>query len=64
MKHKENMPPLPLVVNWVAKYLFDEGIPFLEAQIKCKLSNFLNNSIPNELNKFLPLELDEFALGV
>ncbi|KAI5352103.1 hypothetical protein L3X38_004994 [Prunus dulcis] len=46
----------------------DEGVPYVEAQVKCSLSDFLNNPIPDELKKFIPLELDdianELALGV
>ncbi|XVE74861.1 hypothetical protein DITRI_Ditri12bG0052300 [Diplodiscus trichospermus] len=37
----------------------DEGIPFVEAQVKCKLSDFLENPVPSELNKLLPLVLDD-----
>lgn len=46
----------------------DKGIPYLEAQVNCKLSDVLNNPIPGELNKLMPFELDDvankFALGV
>nr|XP_011457541.1 PREDICTED: vinorine synthase-like [Fragaria vesca subsp. vesca] len=47
----------------------DEGIPYLEAQVKnCKLADILKNPIPEELNKFVPFELDdtanEYALGI
>ncbi|CAN6553868.1 unnamed protein product [Malus baccata var. baccata] len=47
----------------------DEGVPYLEAQVKnCQLSEVLNNPIPEELNKLVPFELDdvagEFLLGV
>ncbi|KAL1149647.1 hypothetical protein V6Z11_A10G204500 [Gossypium hirsutum] len=34
----------------------DEGIPFLEARVKCQLLDVLNNPIPKELNKLLPFE--------
>ncbi|CAB4294802.1 unnamed protein product [Prunus armeniaca] len=47
----------------------DEGIPFLKARVlDCTLSDVLNNPIPGELNKFMPVELDDitnsFPLGV
>ncbi|XP_004310183.1 PREDICTED: vinorine synthase-like [Fragaria vesca subsp. vesca] len=47
----------------------DEGIPYLEAQVNCKLSDFLKNPIPDQLTKFVPFELGdhidkELALGV
>ncbi|KAL6193197.1 hypothetical protein ACLB2K_034281 [Fragaria x ananassa] len=47
----------------------DEGKPYLEAQVKnCKLADILKNPIPEELNKFVPFELDdtanEYALGI
>ncbi|WRX15446.1 hypothetical protein QQP08_007933 [Theobroma cacao] len=45
----------------------DEGIPFLEAQVKCKLSDILENPAPSELNKLLPFVLDdaeELPLGI
>ncbi|KAK9934473.1 hypothetical protein M0R45_021614 [Rubus argutus] len=49
-------------------YCNDKGIPYLEAQVNCKLSDVLNNPIPGELNKLMPFELDDvankFALGV
>ncbi|KAE8663865.1 BAHD acyltransferase [Hibiscus syriacus] len=35
----------------------DEGIPFVEALVKCKLSDVLNNPVPKELNKLLPFEI-------
>ncbi|KAG4126858.1 hypothetical protein ERO13_D10G181500v2 [Gossypium hirsutum] len=34
----------------------DEGIPFLEARVKCQLLDVLNNPTPKELNKLLPFE--------
>ncbi|KAK4597757.1 hypothetical protein RGQ29_015321 [Quercus rubra] len=37
----------------------DEGVPYVEAKANCKLSEFLEDPIPGELNKFLPFELDE-----
>ena len=37
----------------------DEGVHYVEAKAKCKLSEFLENPIPSELNKFVPFELDE-----
>ncbi|XWS34644.1 hypothetical protein CRYUN_Cryun21dG0055400 [Craigia yunnanensis] len=45
----------------------DEGIPFVEAQVKCKLSDVLENPVPNELNKLVPFVLDnaeELPLGI
>jgi shikimate O-hydroxycinnamoyltransferase len=36
----------------------DEGVHYVEAKAECKLSEFLEDPIPNELNKFLPFELD------
>ncbi|PON71604.1 Transferase [Trema orientale] len=45
----------------------DEGIPYLEARVNCKLSHFLQNPNPNELNKLIPFESDKLAdvpLGV
>ncbi|XP_004310181.1 PREDICTED: vinorine synthase-like [Fragaria vesca subsp. vesca] len=62
----------PLVYNpLVLFYEFNDktGIPYLEAHVNCKLSDFLKNPIPDQLSKFLPFELDdhigkELALGV
>ncbi|ONI12064.1 hypothetical protein PRUPE_4G142000 [Prunus persica] len=48
----------------------DEGIAYLEAQVtNCRLCDFLNNPLPDELNKFIPFAQDEhianeIALGV
>ncbi|XWS69156.1 hypothetical protein CRYUN_Cryun04dG0155500 [Craigia yunnanensis] len=45
----------------------DEGIPFLEARVKCQLSDFIKNPVPCELNKLLPFEIhdaEEFPLGI
>ncbi|XP_062079515.1 stemmadenine O-acetyltransferase-like [Humulus lupulus] len=45
----------------------DEGIPYLEAQVNCKLSDILPNLQPSELPKFVPFELDgrvDLLLGV
>ncbi|XP_004310026.1 PREDICTED: vinorine synthase-like [Fragaria vesca subsp. vesca] len=39
----------------------DNGVPYLEAQVNCKLSDVLNNPIPGELNKLMPFELDDVA---
>ena len=40
----------------------DEGIPYLEAHVKnYKLDHVLKNPIPEELNKFVPFELDDIA---
>ena len=37
----------------------DEGVHYVEAKVKCSLSEFLTSPTPCELNKFLPFELDE-----
>ncbi|GMI99768.1 hypothetical protein like AT1G24430 [Hibiscus trionum] len=45
----------------------DEGMPFVEARVKCRISDVLNNPIPKELNKLLPFEIHgvkELLLGV
>ncbi|XP_004310027.1 PREDICTED: vinorine synthase-like [Fragaria vesca subsp. vesca] len=46
----------------------DEGIPYVEAHVKCELSEVLNNPVPGEFSKFMPFELDnidnKFPLGV
>ncbi|XP_061992414.1 stemmadenine O-acetyltransferase-like [Rosa rugosa] len=39
----------------------DNGIPYLEAKVNCKLSDVLDNPIPGELNKLMPFELDDVA---
>ncbi|XWS63789.1 hypothetical protein CRYUN_Cryun06bG0131900 [Craigia yunnanensis] len=39
----------------------DEGISFKEAQVKCRLSDFLQSPIPKELNKLFPFALDDAA---
>ncbi|KAM3753924.1 hypothetical protein ACB098_03G128800 [Castanea mollissima] len=36
----------------------DEGIPYFRTQVKCKLSDVIQNPIPGELNKLFPFELD------
>ncbi|KAK8484373.1 hypothetical protein V6N12_041715 [Hibiscus sabdariffa] len=35
----------------------DEGIPFVEARVKCQLFDVLNIPIPKELNKLLPFRI-------
>ncbi|XVF02663.1 hypothetical protein REPUB_Repub04eG0194000 [Reevesia pubescens] len=35
----------------------DEGIPFVEARVKCQFSDFIKNPVPSELNKLLPFDL-------
>ncbi|KAL5553993.1 hypothetical protein UlMin_041394 [Ulmus minor] len=35
----------------------DKGIPFLEAKVKCQLYDVIQNPVPNELNKFIPFEI-------
>ncbi|KAH7570428.1 hypothetical protein JRO89_XS05G0105000 [Xanthoceras sorbifolium] len=45
----------------------DQGVPFMEATVKCQLSQLLENPIPAQLNKLLLFELDgvqELPLGV
>jgi|UniRef100_A0A2N9IAH1 shikimate O-hydroxycinnamoyltransferase len=37
----------------------DEGVHYVEAEAKCKLSEFLDDPNLAELNKFLPYELDD-----
>ncbi|MBA0711544.1 hypothetical protein Golax_010712 [Gossypium laxum] len=39
----------------------DEGIPFKEAQVKCRLSDFLRDPLPQQLNKLYPFPLDDAA---
>ncbi|MFQ6663969.1 hypothetical protein Gotur_031249 [Gossypium turneri] len=45
----------------------DEGIPFVEVRVKCKLSDAINNVVPKELNILLPFEIHghkEILLGI
>ncbi|KAK8655516.1 hypothetical protein V6N13_108091 [Hibiscus sabdariffa] len=35
----------------------DEGIPFKEARVKCRLSDFLHDPVPEEANKLFPFPL-------
>ncbi|KAK7829845.1 vinorine synthase [Quercus suber] len=37
----------------------NEGINYVEAEVKCNLSEFLKSPAPSKLNKFLPFELNE-----
>jgi shikimate O-hydroxycinnamoyltransferase len=37
----------------------DEGVYYVEAKANCQLHEFLDDPIPAELNKFLPLALDD-----
>ncbi|XP_050373423.1 stemmadenine O-acetyltransferase-like isoform X1 [Argentina anserina] len=37
----------------------DEGIPYVEARVKCELSEVLNNPAPGEFSKFMPFEIDK-----
>ncbi|GMN49126.1 hypothetical protein TIFTF001_018290 [Ficus carica] len=39
----------------------DDGVPFFEARVNTKFSDVLENTILLEINKLLPLELDEIA---
>ncbi|KAE8716156.1 hypothetical protein F3Y22_tig00110156pilonHSYRG00485 [Hibiscus syriacus] len=61
----------PLAGRMMEDQLFvdcnDEGIPFVEARVKCKLSDVLNNPVPKELNKLLPFGIHgvkELLLGI
>ncbi|GMJ13258.1 hypothetical protein like AT1G24430 [Hibiscus trionum] len=45
----------------------DDGIPFKEARVKCRLSDFLQNPAAEELNKLFPFPLDdakELPMGI
>ncbi|XVF85145.1 hypothetical protein PTKIN_Ptkin17bG0094700 [Pterospermum kingtungense] len=45
----------------------DEGIPFVEARVKCPLSDVTSNPVPCEINKLLPFKINEageFPLGI
>ncbi|TYJ26270.1 hypothetical protein E1A91_A07G108300v1 [Gossypium mustelinum] len=45
----------------------DEGIPFVEVRVKCKLLDAINNVVPKELNILLPFEIHghkEILLGI
>ncbi|KAK3443271.1 hypothetical protein EUGRSUZ_B03226 [Eucalyptus grandis] len=37
----------------------DEGALYVEARVRCKLSDILENPVPRVLNRFLPRELDD-----
>lgn len=37
----------------------DEGALYVEARVRCKLSDILENPVPRVLNRFLPCELDD-----
>ncbi|XP_022727148.1 vinorine synthase-like [Durio zibethinus] len=39
----------------------DEGIPFKEAHVKCRLADILQSPVPKELNKLFPFALDSAA---
>ncbi|KAJ6898367.1 stemmadenine O-acetyltransferase-like [Populus alba x Populus x berolinensis] len=45
----------------------DEGIPFFQAEVKCRLPQVVENPDPSELNKLIPFALDdaeELPLGI
>ncbi|KAK3223711.1 hypothetical protein Dsin_010736 [Dipteronia sinensis] len=45
----------------------DQGIPFVEATVNCPLSQVIASPVPAQLNKLLPLELDDpqqLVLGI
>ncbi|OIW14649.1 hypothetical protein TanjilG_32991 [Lupinus angustifolius] len=37
----------------------DEGIPYIETKVKCKIVDVINNPMPRELNHLVPFELDD-----
>ncbi|KAG5628752.1 hypothetical protein H5410_000469 [Solanum commersonii] len=37
----------------------DVGVPYVEVIVKCNLADIISDPIPNELNKFIPYELDD-----
>ncbi|KAG5520713.1 hypothetical protein RHGRI_033333 [Rhododendron griersonianum] len=37
----------------------DEGVPYVEAEAKSRLSEVISDPIPGEMNQFLPCELDD-----
>ncbi|KAK4736604.1 hypothetical protein R3W88_000301 [Solanum pinnatisectum] len=37
----------------------DKGVPYVEVIVKCNLVDIISDPIPNELNKFIPYELDD-----
>ncbi|XP_038999386.1 stemmadenine O-acetyltransferase-like [Hibiscus syriacus] len=39
----------------------DEGVPFKGAKVRCRLSDFLHDPVPEELNKLFPFPLDDAA---
>ncbi|XP_059281094.1 stemmadenine O-acetyltransferase-like [Lycium ferocissimum] len=47
------------VVNNLYVDCNDEGVPYVEVVVKCKLVDIISDPIPNELNKFIPYELDD-----
>ncbi|XP_060195056.1 stemmadenine O-acetyltransferase-like [Lycium barbarum] len=47
------------VVNNLYVDCNDEGVPYVEVVVKCKLVDIITDPIPNELNKFIPYELDD-----
>ncbi|KAL5563864.1 hypothetical protein UlMin_033611 [Ulmus minor] len=49
------------------KTSLSQGIPFLEAKVKCQISDVIKNPVPTELNKFIPFEsgqMTDLALGI
>ncbi|CAK7332407.1 unnamed protein product [Dovyalis caffra] len=45
----------------------DEGVPFFQAEVRCRLSQVVENPVPSELNKLIPFALDdaeELPLGI
>ncbi|KAM7269511.1 hypothetical protein ACFE04_025008 [Oxalis oulophora] len=45
----------------------DQGVPYKEARVNCRLSDVVGNPVPGELRKLVPFELDnakEFLAGV
>ncbi|KAK7349060.1 hypothetical protein VNO77_06110 [Canavalia gladiata] len=39
----------------------DEGIPYLEAKVKCKLVDVIHKPVPGELNQLIPFLLDDIT---
>ncbi|KAF1864332.1 hypothetical protein Lal_00021988 [Lupinus albus] len=37
----------------------DEGIPYIETKVKCKVIDVINNPMPRELNHLVPFQLDD-----
>lgn len=42
----------------------DEGIPYLEAKVKCKLEDVIHKPVPEQLNHLVPFVLDDITNNV